>query len=107
MDIEKFRSKLLIQIEQTEEEVKELEEQTKPIGPENAIGRISRMDAINNKSVMEAALRNKRTKLDKLKIALSKVNSEGFGICSRCKNVIQEARLMYLPESSLCIHCAS
>ena len=30
---------------------------TKPIAPENAIGRISRMDAINNKSVTEAALR--------------------------------------------------
>ena len=107
MDTEKFRLKLLTQIEQTEEEVNELEEQTKPIGPENAIGRISRMDAINNKSVIEAALRNKRMKLDKLKIALSKVNSQGFGICSRCKNTIQEARLMYLPESSLCIHCAS
>ena len=31
---------------------------TKPIAPENAIGRVSRMDAINNKSVNQLALTN-------------------------------------------------
>lgn len=35
-----------------------LEDSCKPIAPDVAIGRISRMDAINNKSVMEASLRN-------------------------------------------------
>ena len=34
-----------------------------PIAPENAIGRVSRMDAINNKSVNEAALKKAEIKL--------------------------------------------
>ena len=32
----------------TEEKVKKYRELTQPISPENAIGRVSRMDAINN-----------------------------------------------------------
>ena len=35
----------------TKKDIKGLKEATKPISPENSIGRVSRMDAINNKSV--------------------------------------------------------
>ena len=93
-------------IETTEEKILKLEEDTQPISPENSIGRISRMDAINNKSVAEAALRTARKKLSNLRIALSKLDSPEFGTCSRCGNSIQTARLMYLPQSSRCVHCA-
>ena len=46
-------------------EIKELEELTKPISPENSLGRLTRLDAINNKSVAEASLRNRKRKLVK------------------------------------------
>ena len=39
------------------ERIAEYRELTKPIPPNDAIGRVSRMDAINNRSVNEAALR--------------------------------------------------
>ena len=55
-------------------ELSQLEESAKPISPENAIGRISRMDAINNKGVLDASIRNRKKKLSKLRLALSKVN---------------------------------
>ena len=93
-------------INQTEQEITELEELTKPISPENSIGRISRMDAINNKSVAEAALRSSRKKLTSLKFALSKVDSPDFGQCTVCKNPIPTARLLYMPESTRCVRCA-
>jgi len=102
----KLVEKIKSLIESSESDIKELEENTKPISPENSIGRISRMDAINNKSVMEAALRSKRQKLGKLKVALTKIDSPEFGICAICKNPIQTARLLYMPESNKCIRCA-
>ena len=95
------------QIQKYELDVIETQKMTQPVAPENSIGRISRMDAINNKSVMEASLRNKISKLNKLKVALIKIDEEGFGYCSECKNVIQEGRLMYMPESTKCVRCAS
>jgi len=45
---------------------------TQPIAPENAIGRLGRMDAINNKSVMEAALREAEAKLIRVNQALQR-----------------------------------
>ena len=44
-------------ISKTIQKIRRYEEMTQPIAPDNAIGRVSRMDAINNKSVIEAALR--------------------------------------------------
>ena len=105
-DKKKIKVKIIELMEQTQKDIIQLEENTEPISPENSIGRISRMDAINNKSVMEAALRVKKQKLGKLKHAMTKVEREDFGICIICNNPIQVARLLYLPESSKCIRCA-
>ena len=103
---EALRKKILEAIELTKEKIGGLEEMTKPISPENSIGRISRMDAINNKSVAEAALRTANQKLSKLKVALSKLDKSDFGICVFCKHPIPPARLMYMPESTRCVRCA-
>ena len=89
-----------------EDEIQRLEEATRPIGPENAIGRVSRMDAINNKSVSEASLRSSKRKLSSLRVALTKIETPDFGICTRCKNPIPPARLMFMPESTRCVNCA-
>ena len=103
---EQFKIKIIEKIARTEVEILKLEELTQPISPENSIGRISRMDAINNKSVAEAALRTSRKKLASLKFALSKIDSSNFGICVVCKNSIPTARLQYMPESTRCVRCA-
>lgn len=87
-------------------EIAQMEESAAPVAPENSIGRISRMDAINNKSVVEASLRNRRKKLAKLQVALSKVDNPGFGQCNNCKQSINPKRLMLMPESDRCIKCA-
>ncbi len=101
-----LKTKISEAIAEMHEKMKGLEEMAKPISPENSIGRVSRMDAINNKSVAEAALRSAKQKLSKLKIALSKIDSPEFGICVFCKNPIPAARLMYMPESTRCVRCA-
>nr|MCS5662894.1 TraR/DksA C4-type zinc finger protein [Flavobacteriales bacterium] len=91
----------------TQANIASLKELTKPISPENAIGRVSRMDAINNKSVNEAALRNAVNKLALLESALQRVNNENFGLCIRCNNPIPIQRILLMPQSNRCVHCAS
>ena len=102
-----LKRKIELEIEKAEIDISEIEKLTQPISPENSIGRVSRMDAINNKSVMEAALRNKKSKLTKLKIAIAKINEKDFGLCAMCNQPIQPMRLMYMPESTRCVRCAS
>ena len=98
--------RIKVEMGKTQQQVDTLKEATKPIAPENSIGRISRMDAINNKSVSEAALRSAEKKLTRLKMAIHKINDHDFGKCAICDNEIAEARLMFLPESNRCIRCA-
>lgn len=109
MDSEEKKS-LKLKIEELivkyEADIVETEKMTQPVSPENSLGRVSRMDAINNKSVMEASLRNKISKRNKLKLALVQIDKPGFGYCSNCKQLINPARLMYMPESTRCIRCA-
>ena len=102
-----LKQKIITAITQAEQDMEGMKEATKPISPENSIGRISRMDAINNKSVAEAAMRSTKRKLDTLRKALLKIDDSDFGKCSSCGRFIQEARLMYMPQSTECIHCAS
>lgn len=102
-----LKNRIVELISEMEAEILLLEEHVKPVSPENSLGRISRMDAINNKGVAEVSMRNKKSKLSKLRVALEKIDSDGFGLCSNCGRAIQEGRLMFLPESTRCMRCAS
>lgn len=94
------------EISKTETSIIYYRELTKPIAPNDAIGRVSRMDAINNKTINEASLRQAENKLKTLKIVLSKLNDNDFGICFKCKQAIPLGRILIRPESLLCVNCA-
>lgn len=94
------------EILKTGQTVAEYRELTKPIAPENAIGRVSRMDAINNRSVTEAALRTAEKKLQGLKNILPRVGDKDFGQCARCKQDIPVQRILLVPYSQFCVRCA-
>jgi DnaK suppressor protein len=106
MDIEEIKAKILEEIGMTEKLVAEYKEMTKPVAPDVAIGRISRMDAINNKSITESALRQAEDKLNKLNYVLTKVGSDDFGLCVKCRKPIPLGRILIKPESLHCVNCA-
>ena len=93
-------------IAEFEKTIEQLEVVVTPVSPENAIGRISRMDAIGQKSVAEASLRKAKERLANLKHALTKIDAPNFGSCARCKGKIPIPRLMFMPDSPYCVHCA-
>lgn len=108
---EEERAKLLRKIDrrirQTQEDLDSLREVTKPVGPENAIGRLSRMDAINNKSVNEASLRSAEARMAALQKARQNIDTPDYGRCRKCGQPIGMGRLMLMPESEDCVKCAA
>ncbi|MCY1635913.1 TraR/DksA family transcriptional regulator [Marinifilum sp. D737] len=94
-------------IEKLEVEIVTLKDLTQPISPDSAIGRVSRMDAINNKSVNEAALRKKQVQLIALKETVKNLDDPNFGKCIKCGTEIPIGRIMIMPESKKCVRCAS
>ena len=82
---QQLRERINLEIESATEQVIELKELTQPIAPDAAIGRISRMDAINNKSVNELLLSKTKAKLQKLESSLAFIDRDDYGLCRVCK----------------------
>lgn len=103
---EAIRAKLEAEYQANQEHIATLEAVTRPIAPENAIGRVSRMDAINNKSINEAALVKARKQNVHLERALTRIEEPTFGVCMRCQQPIPVGRLMLMPATTRCVRCA-
>ncbi|MBT3980591.1 MAG: TraR/DksA family transcriptional regulator [Bacteriovoracaceae bacterium] len=104
---ERKKFKILIEksIEDEHDNIESLKKNTQPVSPDNAIGRLSRMEAISEKSVFDASLRKAELRLRSLEGALNRVELEDFGICSECAEPIPMKRLRAVPYSSSCISC--
>ncbi len=103
---EKIVQLMVSGIEELKKTIANLEDSARPVSPDNAIGRLSRMDAINNKMISDSALRSMKSRLSQLEHLLGRIDKPDFGMCFMCGEPIAVKRLMVLPESSLCIHCA-
>ena len=103
---QQIRERINSEIMSATEQVIELKEMTQPIAPDAAIGRISRMDAINNKGVNELLLSKTEIKLQKLEASLAYIDKDDYGLCRVCKQPLPLGRLMMLPESDKCVDCA-
>jgi len=86
-------------------EIERLETLCGPVAPDNAIGRLSRMEAIGEKSIHEAAINEAKLRLEKLTIANNRVLTDDYGICLQCEEDIPEKRLNIIPESTHCVAC--
>lgn len=106
-DLKAVKAKVLEEIEKTRHSIEDYREMSNPISPESAIGRVSWMDATNNKSATESALRNAEEKLKNLNYVLNSIDEPGFGICIKCQNPIPIGRILLMPHSRYCVNCAS
>jgi DnaK suppressor protein len=89
-----------------EAEITALEERTRPVAPDRAIGRLSRLEAINERSVGEASLRSARLRAQRIRGALAHMEDDAFGLCAECAEAIPLARLRSVPGTRLCVRCA-
>lgn len=93
------------QIIKTKQNIENLKESAKPISPSNAIGRLSRMEAINDKSVMDAAIRQSKRHLEGLNRAIDMIKKSDYGECLECGEEITLQRLKSVPYSVVCMDC--
>ena len=104
--LQEIIKKIEVEISKTTKNIADYKDMTIPEALDCAVGRVSRMDAINNKSVTQAALRQAEEKLKKLNYVLSQVHKNNFGLCARCGKHIPIGRILLMPESVHCVNCA-
>ena len=96
------------QLTRLREAIVELEAHAESLSPDNAIGRLSRMDAIEAQSVNTIKLERNREREQQLLQAEKRLHSkpDEFGLCDICGDEIAMTRLELLPETRHCVNCA-
>jgi DnaK suppressor protein len=82
-----------------------MEAGTQPVEPDSAIGRISRMDAMQIQQMAQANQRTARRRLNQVNAALLRWQEERYGECAKCFDDIGFRRLQAQPEAPFCVAC--
>lgn len=72
---------------------------------DGSIGRVTRVDALQQQSMAKASRELSRRRLESVKAALKEIDDEGYGECRSCGEPIPFARLLAKPEGRLCVEC--
>jgi len=73
---------------------------------QTSVGRLSRMDALQNQAMQLETERRREVELARIDAALERMESDDFGYCVSCGEAIGKKRLEMDPSTPLCIDCA-
>ena len=107
LDLDWFREQLLQR--QTElEQLSEISTEAREAVTldQSSVGRVSRIDAIQQQAMALATERNRERDLQRIKAALVRMDDGEFGYCITCGEPIAEKRLRFEPAVPTCVDCA-
>ena len=107
MDIKKYEGLLIKKRRETEAFLERLKESSKPVDLNDPIGRLSRMDAIQQQQMSLESKNRALLTLKQIDAALGRFKDDSYGVCLKCEEEISEKRLMAKPESPFCSLCQS
>lgn len=73
---------------------------------QQAVGRLSRMDALQNQAMARANSSRRQTERTRYEAALARMNAGEYGYCENCGENIAPGRLHLDPAATRCIDCA-
>ena len=80
-------------------------EGTRSVDLDEPIGRLTRMDAIQQQKMAAANRRSHDIRLQQVRQALEAIERGAYGVCRRCDDPIGYPRLRARPESPYCLRC--
>ncbi|MFO7569022.1 MAG: hypothetical protein R6W75_04420 [Smithellaceae bacterium] len=106
-ELKHFRDKLL-QLRTEIQEVDEMSrESSRPVElDQSAVGRVSRVDAIQAQQMSLASARRRQAQLSALEGALRRIESGEYGACFVCGEDMDLRRLEADPTNTRCLACA-
>ncbi|MBV7258751.1 TraR/DksA family transcriptional regulator [Erythrobacter crassostreae] len=73
---------------------------------QDSVGRLSRMDAMQQQAMAQAQERRRAQERVRIKAALERIDEGEWGYCLICGEEIAEKRLQYDPSIATCVGCA-
>ncbi len=107
IDIKKARARLA-EKRQELEDFSELSKQSRGMVEldQQAVGRLSRMDAMQQQAMAEAQERNRNLDLTRIDMANRRLANGDYGYCIDCDEEIPDTRLAIDPMAERCVKCA-
>jgi len=102
-----YEDKIEALIQQLQAEIETTAPDTAAVSPDNAIGRVSRMDSILSQEVAKASVAAKQKRILDLTAARLRLDEGRFGWCAECQEDIEMERLAAAPETVFCRVCAT
>ncbi len=78
-----------------------------PVALDQPIGRVSRIDAIQQQSMAQAGRRAAQLRLQQVEAALRRHAAADYGSCLECGDAVGVERLRARPEAPFCLACQS
>jgi DnaK suppressor protein len=103
---EAYRKTLQDSLEEIEDYLTKTEESAVAVSPDKSLGRLSRMEAMQDQQLILEARRRKKMQKVAVLSALQRIENGQFGICIFCGKPIAPERLDVAPESSTCVSCS-
>jgi len=108
IDLKYFKKHLEERLAAINKKQERQKEEAAPVELDQArVGRLSRMDAMQQQSMVQANRRTAQTRLTRIETALRRCANDDYGLCASCEEEIGYARLKAQPEAPFCIDCQS
>ena len=72
---------------------------------QQAVGRLSRMDALQKQNMELATEQLRQQRLHVIDAALKRIDADNFGFCVICDEAISPQRLVFDPAVACCVNC--
>lgn len=105
-EVRQLKEALATLIAELGETLEGLNVASKPVTlDQQSVGRVSRIDAIQQQHMSAAGKRSLERRLQQAKRALTAMEEGSYGACLDCEEPIGYARLTARPETPLCLSC--
>ena len=106
-DLEKARERLAAKRDELEELSRISQEARATVElDQQSVGRLSRMDAMQQQAMAEAQERNRKRDLIRIEQAERRIREGEYGYCSECGEEVADGRLAIDPMAERCVNCA-
>ena len=105
--IHELRSALESLLDELDASLGTRQDNAKPVDLDAPIGRLSRMDAMQQQQMAAANKRSTELRRQLVTAALLAMDDDDYGYCRRCEEPIGHGRLSARPEAPFCLGCQS
>ena len=104
--IEHFRKRLQNLVEEINIDLAANRDDAGIVELDTSIGRLSRMDDMQNQQMALELRRRRENQLLRIKNAFKRMDRGQYGICGKCKKPINEERLEVFPDAVMFVLCS-